>query len=71
MIVIIWVYMKYGSHPQWFISWLGGEDQAQGESYIKFNQHYPSNCTNSRHNKNNEARKLKFHMKQKIYHTKL
>ena len=44
---------------QWFIRWLGGEDQAQRESYIKIHQHYPSNRANSRHNKTNEARKLK------------
>ena len=42
---------------QWFIRWVGGEDQAQRESYIEIHQHHPSNRANSHHNKTNEARK--------------
>ena len=43
---------------QWFIRWVGGEDQTQRESYIEIHQPHPSNHANSRHNKINEARKL-------------
>ena len=43
-------------HTQWFIRWVGGEDQAQRESYIEIHQHYPSYRANSRHNKTNKAR---------------
>ena len=34
-------------------------------SYIEIHEHYPSNHANSRHNKTNKARKLKFHVKDK------
>ena len=34
---------------QWIIRWVGGEDQAQIESYIEIQQPYPSNHANSRH----------------------
>ena len=53
---------------QWFMRWVGGQDQAQIESYIEIHQPYPSNHANSRHNKNNKARKLKLNMKLNIYH---
>ena len=56
---------------QWFIKWVGGEDQAQIRSYIEIHQPYPSNHANSRHKKTNEARKLLFHMKLTIYNIKL
>ena len=48
---------------------MGGEDQAQIESYIEIHQPYPSNHANSRYNKTNKAMKL--HEKLKIYHAKL
>ena len=48
---------------QWFIRWVGGEDQAQIDNYIEIHQPYPSNHANSHHNKTNEARKLKFNVK--------
>ena len=56
---------------QWFIRWVGGEDQAQIEGYIEIHQPYPSNHANSRQNKTNQARELLCHMKLKIYHIKL
>ena len=48
-----------------------GEDQAERESYIEIHQHYPSNHAKSHHNKTNEARKLKLHVKLKKYHAEL
>ena len=36
---------------QWFIRWVGGEDQAQRESYIEIHQPYPSNHAISRPDK--------------------
>ena len=37
---------------------VGGEDQAQRESYIEIHQPYPSNHANSRHIKTNKIKKL-------------
>ena len=50
--------LKSTLSAQWFIRWVGGEDQAQRESYIDIHQPYPSNHANSHHNKTNKARKL-------------
>ena len=50
---------------------MGGEDQAQIESYIEIHQPYPSNHANSCQNKTNEARTLKLQVMLKIYHAKL
>ena len=63
--------MNNHSIAQWFIKWVGGEDQAQRESYIEIHQHYPYNHANRHHIKIIQARKLKFHVRLKIYHTKL
>ena len=57
-------------YAQWFIRWVGGEDQAQIENDIEIHQPYPSNHANSFYNKTNEAGKLKLHVKLKIYHAK-
>ena len=58
-------------YTQWFIRWVGGEDQAQKESCIEIHQPYPSNHANSWHNETNEARKLKHHVQLNKYNAKL
>ena len=58
-------------YTQWFIRWVGGEDQAQKESCIEIHQPDPSNHANSCHSETNEARKLKLYVKLKYYLAKL
>ena len=48
---------------------VGGKTELSSE--IEIHQYYPKNRANSCHIKTTEARKLKFLIELKIYHTKL